>query len=146
MRVLAIDYGTVRTGIAVTDPQQIIATGLTTVPTKELFDFLTDYVKKEKVESIVIGEPKHMDNTPSQSAGAIEKFTEQLIIKLPGIPVYKVDERLTSRMAFQTMIDGGLKKKDRQNKGTVDMVSAALILQSFMEMKKEGRLPPSISG
>ncbi|HSY77825.1 MAG TPA: RuvX/YqgF family protein, partial [Bacteroidia bacterium] len=92
MRVLAIDYGTVRTGIAVTDPQQIIATGLTTVPTKELFDFLADYVKKEKVESIVIGEPKHMDNTPSQSAGAIEKFTEQLIIKLPGMPVYKVDE------------------------------------------------------
>jgi putative Holliday junction resolvase len=145
MRVLAIDYGTVRTGIAVTDPQQIIATGLTTVPTKELFTFLANYMQKEKVESFVIGEPKHMDNSPSQSAGAIEKFTEQLLGKFPGMPIYRVDERLTSRMAFQTMIDGGLKKKDRQNKDTVDMVSAALILQSFMEMKKEGRLPPDIS-
>lgn len=145
MRILAIDYGTVRTGIAVTDPQQIIASGLTTVATKELFDFLTNYLQKEKVESIVIGEPKHMDNTPSQSAGVIEKFTQHLLGKFPGMPVYKVDERLTSRMALQTMIDGGLKKKDRRNKGTVDMVSAALILQSFMEMKKEGRLPPDIS-
>lgn len=145
MRVLAIDYGTIRTGIAVTDPQQIISSGLTTVATKEIFTFLADYLKKEKVESFVIGEPKHMDNNPAQSAGAIEKFTEELISKFPGMPVYKIDERLTSRMAFQSMIDAGLKKKDRQNKGTIDMVSAALILQSFMEMKKEGRLPPDIS-
>src|SRR6185312_9669528 len=142
MRILAIDYGSVRTGIAVTDPQQIIATGLTTVATKELFSFLTDYIKKEKVESIVVGEPKHMDNNPSQSAPATEKFVDELSAKLPGMPIYRVDERLTSRMAFQSMIDGGLKKKDRQNKATIDMVSAALILQTFMEMKKEGRLPP----
>ncbi|MGP8215624.1 MAG: Holliday junction resolvase RuvX [Bacteroidia bacterium] len=145
MRILAIDYGTIRTGIAVTDPGQIIATGLTTIATKEIFNFLAGYMEKEKVECIVIGEPKHMDNTPSQSAGAIERFTVQLGNKFRGMLIYKVDERLTSRMAFQTMIDGGLKKKDRQNKSTIDMVSAALILQSFMEMKKEGRLPPSVS-
>ncbi len=146
MRILAIDYGTVRTGIAVTDPGQIIASGLTTVPTATIFDFLADYMKKEKVEGIVVGEPKHLDNTPAQSAKAVEKFTGQLGIKFPGMPVYMVDERFTSRMAFQSMIDGGVSKKDRRNKGTVDMVSAALILQTFMEMKKDGRLPPSISG
>jgi len=145
MRILAIDYGSVRTGIAVTDPQQIIATGLTTVPTREIFTFLANYMAKEKVESIVVGEPKHMDNTPAQSAESTGKFIEQLCSKLPGMPVYRVDERLTSRMAFQSMIDGGLKKKDRQNKATIDMVSAALILQTFMEMKKEGNLPPSVS-
>ena len=146
MRILAIDYGTVRTGIAVTDPGQIIATGLTTVPTTTIFEFLTDYMKKEKVEGIIVGEPKHLNNTPAQSAKAVEKFTEQLGIKFPGLPVYMVDERFTSRMAFQSMIDGGVSKKDRRNKGTIDMVSAALILQTFMEMKKDGRLPPSVSG
>ena len=145
MRILALDYGSVRTGIAVTDPQQIIASGLTTVPTAEVFDFLLKYMQQEKVESIVVGEPKHLDNTPAQSAAGADKFIEQLQSKFPGLPVYRVDERLTSRMAFQSMIDSGLKKKDRQNKGTIDMVSAALILQTFMELKKEGRLPPSVS-
>jgi putative Holliday junction resolvase len=146
MRILAIDYGSVRTGIAVTDPEQIISTGLTTVSTPTLLDFLADYLKKEKVEGIVVGEPKHLDNTPAQSAEIVEKFINQLYAKFPGMPVYRVDERFTSRMAFQSMIDGGLKKKDRRNKATIDMVSATLILQSFMEMKKDGRLPPSISG
>jgi putative Holliday junction resolvase len=145
-RILAIDYGSVRIGVAVSDPGQIIATGLATVANKEIFDFLTDYIKKEKVESIVVGEPKHMDNSPAQSAEGTEKFIEKVIQSFPGLPVYRVDERLTSRMALQAMIDGGMKKKDRRDKGMIDKVSAVIILQLFMEMKKEGKLPPSISG
>lgn len=145
MRIVAIDYGTVRTGIAVTDPEQIIASGLTTVPTGTLNDFLSEYLKKEQVEAMIIGEPKHLDNTPAQNAIAVNKFIRQLNAQFPGLPIYRVDERFTSRMAFQSMIDGGLKKKERRNKATIDMVSAALILQTFMEMKKEGKLPPSES-
>lgn len=144
-RILAIDYGSVRIGVAVSDPQQIIATGLATVANSEIFIFLADYIKKEKVESIVVGEPKHMDNKPAQSAEGTEKFIKKILTDFPRLPIYRVDERLTSRMAFQAMIDGGMKKKDRQNKGMVDKVSAVLILQLFMEMKKEGKLPPSIS-
>jgi putative Holliday junction resolvase len=145
-RILAIDYGSVRIGVAVSDPQQIIATGLATVANAEILIFLTNYIRKEKVESIVVGEPKHMDNNPAQSAGATEKFISAIIKAFPGLPIYRVDERLTSRMALQAMIDGGMKKKDRQNKGMIDKVSAVLILQLFMEMKKEGKLPPSVSG
>jgi len=137
-RILALDYGSVRVGIAVTDPGQIISTGLTTIPNKELLVFLSDYVKKESVESIVVGEPKHEDNTPSQSAGAVDKFVETLKKKFPGLPIYRVDERYTSRMAFQAMIDGGMKKKDRRDKGMIDKISATIILQTFMEMKKNG--------
>jgi len=138
---MAIDYGSVRVGIAVTDPGQIIATGLPTIPTKEIINFLSGYLTKEKVECIVVGEPKHLDNTPAQSAEATKKFIEILKQKFPDIPLHSVDERLTSKMAFQAMIDGGMKKADRRNKGMVDQVSATIILQSYMEMKNNGTLP-----
>lgn len=131
-RFLAIDYGTKRTGLAVTDPMQIIASGLTTVNTKELLNFLKDYVSKESVETIVVGLPKQMDNTASESEVYIQKFLTQLEKALPEIPVIRVDERFTSKMAFQTMIDSGLKKKQRKNKALVDEISATLILQSYL--------------
>ncbi|MUU78140.1 Holliday junction resolvase RuvX [Winogradskyella endarachnes] len=131
-RVLAIDYGTKRTGLAVTDPMQIIASGLTTVNTKELLSFLKDYVSKESVEKIVVGLPKQMDNTASESEVYIQKFLTQLEKSLPEIPVSRIDERFTSKMAFQTMIDSGLKKKQRKNKALIDEISATLILQSYL--------------
>jgi|SRR6185312_14521558 len=143
-RILAIDYGTKRTGLAVTDPQQIIASGLTTVETMQLFPFLNNYLAKEPVECLVVGNPKNLDNTPAQSSASVNEFIKKLKIKHPGISIYSIDERFTSKMAFQTMIDGGLKKKDRRNKATIDMVSAAIILQSFMEMKKAGNLPAPV--
>jgi putative Holliday junction resolvase len=143
-RILAIDYGTKRTGIAVTDTEQIIASGLTTVNTADIFLFLNEYLTKEPPECIVVGDPKNLDNTPSESAAATHQFIKTLKKKCPAIPIYLVDERFTSKMAFQAMIDGGLKQKDRRNKGTVDMVSAAIILQSFMEMKKSGHLPEPV--
>ncbi len=143
-RILAIDYGTKRTGIAVTDTEQIIASGLTTVNTQEIFKFLNDYLIKEKVECAVVGEPKNLDNTPSESAASINEFIKKLKIKHPDLTIYRIDERFTSKMAFQAMIAGGVKKMDRRNKGTIDMVSAAIILQSFMEMKKGGNLPAPI--
>ena len=131
-RILAIDYGTRRTGLAVTDPMQIIASGLTTVETKELIQYLKAYVNSEDVEKFVVGEPKQMDNTASESEVHIQKFLEKLIKEFPNIPVVRVDERFTSKMAFQTMIDSGLKKKQRQNKALVDEISATLILQSYL--------------
>lgn len=140
-RILAIDYGSKRTGIAVTDTEQIIASGLITIDTQQIFTFLADYFTKEKVECIVVGDPKNLNNTPAESAIATHEFIKKLKNKYPDITVYMVDERFTSKMAFQAMIEGGLKKKDRQNKATIDKVSAAIILQSFMEMKKQGNLP-----
>ena len=131
-RILAIDYGTKRTGLAVTDEMQIIASGLTTVDTKELLTFLKDYVSNEKVEKIVVGLPKQMDNTASESEVYIQKFLVQLAKAIPDVPVDRVDERFTSKMAFQTMIDSGLKKKQRQNKALIDEISATLILQSYL--------------
>ncbi|MEF3080429.1 Holliday junction resolvase RuvX [Winogradskyella poriferorum] len=131
-RILAIDYGTKRTGLAVTDPMQIIASGLTTVETKELIQYLKAYVNSEVVEKFVVGEPKQMDNTASESEVHIQKFLEKLQKEIPQIPVVRVDERFTSKMAFQTMIDSGLKKKQRQNKALVDEISATLILQSYL--------------
>ncbi|MHA7843777.1 MAG: Holliday junction resolvase RuvX [Winogradskyella sp.] len=131
-RILAIDYGTKRTGLAVTDPMQIIASGLTTVETKELIQYLKTYVATEDVEKFVVGEPKQMDNTASESEVHIQKFLEKLQKEIPQIPVVRVDERFTSKMAFQTMIDSGLKKKQRQNKALVDEISATLILQSYL--------------
>ena len=115
-RILAIDFGTKRTGIAVTDELQIIASGLTTVNTKELLQFLKDYTQKEQVELFLVGEPKQMDNTASESEIHILPFIMKLQKMFPNIPVQRVDERFTSKMAFQTMIDSGLKKKQRQNK------------------------------
>lgn len=132
-RIMAIDYGSRRVGIAVTDPMKIIATGLTTVHSKDLIDFLKEYTRKEEVECIVVGEPKQMNNTPSESARFIEPFVVHLKRTFPKIKVERIDERYTSKMAFQTMLDGGLKKKDRQNKALVDEISATIILQSFME-------------
>jgi len=131
-RILAIDYGTKRTGIAVTDEMQIIASGLTTVETKDLLQFLKQYVSKENVDKIVVGLPKQMDNTASESEVYIQKFLVQLEKVVPQISVDRVDERFTSKMAFQTMIDSGLKKKQRRNKALVDEISATLILQSYL--------------
>lgn len=132
-RIMAIDYGRKRCGIAVTDPLQIIANSLTTVATAELLAFILDYVKKENVETIVIGEPKDMQNNPSESSRYIEPFVNQLKKVLPDMIIKRYDERFTSKMAFQTMIDAGLGKKQRQNKALVDTISATLILQSYME-------------
>ena len=114
-RILAIDYGLKRAGIAVTDELQIIASGLTTVNTKELLPFLRTYLAEENVELFLVGEPKQMDNTPSESEALILPFLEKLAKQFPKIPIHRVDERFTSKMAFQTMIDGGLKKKQRRN-------------------------------
>ncbi|QXP78072.1 MULTISPECIES: Holliday junction resolvase RuvX [Winogradskyella] len=131
-RILAIDYGTKRTGLAVTDEMQIIASGLTTVDTKQLLEYLKKYVSTENVEKIVVGLPKQMDNTASESEVYIQKFLKLLLKEIPQIPVDRVDERFTSKMAFQTMIDSGLKKKQRKNKALVDEISATLILQSYL--------------
>ena len=131
-RILAIDYGSKRTGIAVTDELQIIASGLTTVRTKELLDFLEKYFSKEDVELVLIGEPKQMDNSASQSEVGIQEFLKKFKEKFPEKELKRVDERFTSKMAFQTMIDSGLKKKQRQNKGLIDEISATIILQSYL--------------
>lgn len=131
-RILAIDYGTKRTGIAVTDEFQIIASGLTTVDTKELLPFLKDYISKEKVELFLIGEPKQMNNEVSESEASIQAFLKNLATAIPEIPVKRVDERFTSKMAFQTMIDSGLKKEQRKNKALIDEISATIILQSYL--------------
>lgn len=132
-RILAIDYGIKRTGIAVTDPERIIATGLTTVATPTLLHFLNDYCQKESVDIFLVGQPKHMDNTPSESARIIEPFVQQLATAFPDKQIARIDERFTSKMAFQAMIDGGLKKKQRQNKGMIDQVSATIMLQDYMK-------------
>ena len=134
-RIMAIDFGRKRSGIAVTDELQIIATGLTTVASHELLQFLKDYVTKEKVDCFVVGEPKQMNNQPSESLSYIKPFVSRLKQEFPLIPVEMMDERFTSKMAFQTMIDGGLKKKDRRDKELVDTISATIILQSYMEQK-----------
>ncbi|CAM1370618.1 Holliday junction resolvase RuvX [Tenacibaculum xiamenense] len=134
-RILAIDYGKKRTGIAVTDELQIIASGLATVSTDELISFLKDYIQKENVELFVIGEPKRLNNTASESESLIIPFLQQLSKEIPTIPVQRVDERFTSKMAFQTMIDSGLKKKQRQNKALIDEISATIILQSYLYSK-----------
>ncbi len=131
-RLLAIDYGTKRTGIAITDELQIIASGLTTVDTKDLLPFLKDYTSKEKVELFIIGEPRQMNNEVSESEAYILPFIEKLSKRIPTIPIARVDERFTSKMAFQTMIDSGLSKGQRRNKALVDEISATIILQSYM--------------
>ncbi|RLD26112.1 MAG: Holliday junction resolvase RuvX [Bacteroidetes bacterium] len=134
-RILAIDYGLKRTGIAVTDELQIIASGLTTVATNELIPFLKDYVVKESVELFLVGLPKQMNNEPSQSEEFINSFLKKLKVTFPKIPIERVDERFTSKIAFQTMIDGGLNKKQRKNKALVDQISATIILQSYLYSK-----------
>ncbi|MGJ8592690.1 MAG: Holliday junction resolvase RuvX [Aquaticitalea sp.] len=131
-RLLAIDYGTKRTGIAITDELQIIASGLTTVETKNLLSFLKKYTTEENVELFIIGAPKQMNNEVSESEAAILPFIDKLTKSFPKIPIKRVDERFTSKMAFQTMIDSGLSKGQRRNKALVDEISATIILQSYM--------------
>ena len=135
-RILAIDYGKKRTGIAVTDPMQIIANGLTTVPTHELVDFLLKYIQQEKVERIIIGHPRQMNYEESDNMKNIVPFINRLKKLLPDMPLELVDERFTSVLAHQTMLASGLKKKDRQNKALVDEISATIILQSYLESKR----------
>lgn len=134
-RIVALDYGKVRTGIAVTDELQLIASGLTTVDTKQLLNFLRKYVSEEKVERFVIGEPKQMNNLPSESEEFIKPFLRTLEGVFPKIPVERQDERFTSKMAFQTMIDSGLNKKQRRDKALVDEISATIILQAYLNRK-----------
>lgn len=135
-RLLAIDYGRKRSGIAVSDSLQIIANGLTTVPSHTLIAFLKDYVAKESVERIIIGMPRQMNYEESESMQYIKPFVKKLENELPAIPLVYFDERFTSKMAHQTMIDGGLKKKQRQNKALVDEISATIILQGYMESQR----------
>lgn len=131
-RILAIDYGQKRTGIAVTDELQIIASGLTTIPSATTINFLKEYFNNEKVSKVLIGEPKQMNGEPSQSTEIIEAFVRKFKSFFPEMSVVRVDERFTSKMAFQTMIDSGLKKKQRQNKDLLDEISATIMLQDFL--------------
>ncbi|MGL4582221.1 MAG: Holliday junction resolvase RuvX [Flavobacterium sp.] len=131
-RLLSIDFGKKRTGIAVTDEFQIIASGLTTVDTEQLLPFLKDYFSKEKVEKVIIGEPKRLNNEPSEVVPLLNSFIEKFRQSFPTMPVERIDERFTSKMAFQTMIDSGLKKKQRQNKALIDEIAATIILQDYM--------------
>lgn len=134
-RVLAIDYGEKRTGIAITDPLQIVASGLTTVDTNTLIDFLKNYCSKENVDLFVVGLPKQMNNQPSQSESLIKPFLKKLKSNFPRISIIRIDERFTSKIASRTIIDLGLKKSQRQNKLLVDQISATLILQSYLDSK-----------
>ena len=134
-RILAIDYGTKRTGIAITDELQLIASGLTTVQTNELIPFLQKYIASEDVELMLVGEPKQKDGTHSSVEEFIQLFLNKMSKVLPNIEVKRVDERYTSKMAFQTMIDSGLKKKQRKNKALIDEISATIILQEYLYNK-----------
>ena len=134
-RILAIDYGLKRTGIAATDEMQMIASGLTTVESSALIAFLKTYFSKEKVEKVIIGEPKQMNGLPSESAPVIERFVVEFIKTFPHMELVRVDERFTSKMAFQSMIDSGLKKKQRQNKALIDEIAATILLQDFLTRK-----------
>ena len=135
-RIIAIDYGQKKVGFAVTDELQICANGLETVHVSKAFEFLKDYVSREKVDVIVVGDPRKMDNSQSDSARFIEPFVNRVRKEIPNIPVVRMDERFTSKMAFQTMIDAGLGKKARQNKELVDKISATIILQSYLLTKE----------
>lgn len=132
-RILALDYGTVRTGIAVTDSLNLIASGLTTVSTSDLFDFLKEYLKEEEVDTLVVGQPKQMTDQPSESEVHIAKFIVEFKKRHPNIAVARQDERFTSKLAVQSMIEGGLKKKKRREKALVDEISATLILQAYLD-------------
>ena len=135
-RILAIDYGKKRTGLAVTDPLQLIAGGLATVATAELMNYLSDYVGRENVERIVIGEARQPNGTPSENLARVQQFVNRWRKAMPQIPIDYYDERFTSVLAHQAMLDGGLKKKDRQNKALVDEISATIILQDYMRSRK----------
>lgn len=132
-RILAIDYGSKRVGLAVTDPLRMIASGLTTIHSKDLIAYLDEYLKKEQVDEIVVGEPKNLMNKKSDSARFIDPFVVHLSKKFPDVKIVRYDERFTSALAHQTMLMGGVKKKDRQNKETVDLISAIIILQDYLQ-------------
>lgn len=136
MRILAFDYGTKRIGVAVTDPLQIIATGLDTVHPKDVVDYLKRYLQKEPVELFVVGEPFQMDGTPSQSAPHIKGFITILKRHFPKIPVERIDERFTSKMASATVAQSGLKRSDRRDKARLDTISATIILQTYLEKRR----------
>ena len=135
-RILAIDYGQKRIGIAVTDPLQMIANGLTTVDTPKIYTFLAEYFSKEEVETIVVGYPKTLQNEPAEVTRLINPFVEKLKKLYPDKKIELIDERFTSKMAFQTMIDSGIGKKARQNKALIDQISATIILQNYLETIK----------
>ena len=139
-RILSIDYGRKRVGLAVTDPEQIIANRLTTIATHTIWDFLNEYFKKEKVEIVVVGYPKQMNNEASESVRYINPFLKKFQIQFPDVKLEIIDERFTSKMAFQTMIDGGLKKQKRQDKALIDGISATIILQNYLEQKRNKNL------
>lgn len=130
---MAIDYGGKRTGLAVTDPLQIIASALETVETKNLLDYLKNYCEKEDVEAFVLGKPLSLDGSETHASPLVHSFAEELKKKFPGKPIHYVDERYTSKMAVQSMIASGVKKKDRRKKGNIDKVAATIILQEFMD-------------
>jgi putative holliday junction resolvase len=135
-RILAIDYGRKRVGLAVTDPLQIIASRLDTVPSAQIWSFLEGYLQKEKVEKVLIGYPVQLNNQPSEALIYINPFIKLFARKFPGMEVELVDERFTSKLAHRAMLEGGLKKSDRQDKGLVDGISATIILQSWLEQKR----------
>jgi putative holliday junction resolvase len=135
-RILALDIGGKRTGVAVTDPLKIIANGIETVSSGKIIEFLREYFKKEPVELVVVGYPKQMNNTNSEAVIYVNNFIHNFVKNFPEIKYYLMDERFTSKMAFQAMIDGGLKKTQRRNKATIDKVSATILLQSYLDMNK----------
>lgn len=135
-RILSIDYGNKRVGLAVTDPLKIIATRLTTVSSSDIWVYLADYFSREEVELVLVGYPKQLNNEPSDAIRYINPFLKKFQKVYPEMPIKQMDERFSSKMAFQTMIDAGVKKKDRQNKATIDGVSATIILQSYLEEQK----------
>ncbi|MBW6492264.1 MAG: Holliday junction resolvase RuvX [Lentimicrobium sp.] len=137
-RILAIDYGQKRVGLAVTDEGQIIATPLTTVHSKDVIAYLKDYLNHERVELFVVGEPRQMNNLASESAKFTEPFVRLLAKSFPDVKIVRIDERFTSKMAQKTILDSGARKKERQNKELVDMVSAVIILQSYLETRSIG--------
>lgn len=131
-RILSIDYGSKRTGLAVTDPLQLIATGLTGLHTKDLEAYLTDYFKKETVEKVIIGHPTNLDDSDTHATPLVQAFINRFVKVFPHIPIIKVDERYTSKMAVQSMVQSGMKKKARQNKNTIDEIAATIMLQEYL--------------
>ncbi len=138
-RIVAIDYGTKRVGLAVTDPSRIIATALDTVMVHEIMPYLRTYQQKEGIERFVVGEPRNSDNTPSDVAPEVERFVTSLKNAFPAVPIDRIDERYTSKMAMRALIDSGLRKKDRQDKSLIDQTSAVLILQTWMALNENNR-------
>jgi putative Holliday junction resolvase len=135
-RILSIDYGRKRVGLAVTDELKIIANSLATIPAKDIFSFLEKYISRENVEKILVGEPRQMNNTASEAATYIEPFVNKLKKTFPDIEIIRFDERFTSKMAFQTMLDSGIKKKARQDKALIDRISATILLQSYLDVNE----------